>query len=136
MRLSQALRHSAMSQARTCAPGVIVYFRSFLESQLGFRSSGCRLCAVDIDAIFPLFACLACQRGCLAVFLCTILCLIVTTTLVLLSELLLSELDSGEVENVPHLLLPSHEPMSGWKCYVTRVFSGVPIKEGKTKTGT
>ena len=40
----------------------------------------------------------------LAVFLYTFFCLVATTTLVLLSELLLSELDSDDVEDVPPLL--------------------------------
>ena len=102
---SQAPRHSVMSYAPACAPHVIFYFRCLLESLLDFRSGACRFCATEAaTGAFPLFACLPCRRGCLAVFLYTFLCPIATTTLALLSELLLSELDSNDVEDVPPLL--------------------------------
>ena len=102
---SQAPRHSVMSYAPACAPHVIFYFRCLLESLLDFRSGACRFCATEAaTGAFPLFACLPCRRGCLAVFLYTFLCPIATTTLALLSELLLSELDSDDVEDIPPLL--------------------------------
>ena len=102
LRWSQAPRHSVTSYALACAPHVIVYFRCLLESLLDFRSGACRFCATEAaTGVFPLFACLPCPRGCLTVFLYTFLCPIATTTLALLSELLLSELDSDDVQAVP-----------------------------------
>ena len=96
-RWSQALRHSVTSYAPACAPQVIVYFRCLLVSLLDFRSCACRFCATEAaTGVFPLFACLPCPRGCLTVFLYTFLCPFATTTLALLSELLLSELDSDD----------------------------------------
>ena len=96
-RWSQAPRHSVTSYAPACAPQVVVYFRCLLESLLDFRCGACRFCATEAaTGVFPLFACLPCPRGCLAVFLYTFLCPIATTTLALLSELLLSELDSDD----------------------------------------
>ena len=101
MHWSQAPRHSVTSYAPACGPQVIVYPRCLLESLLNFRFGACRFCAT---AVFPLFACSACPRGCLAVFLYTFLCLVATTTLAMLPELPLSELDSDDVEDVPPLL--------------------------------
>ena len=65
---SQAPRHSVTLYAPACAPHVIVYFRSLLGSLLDFRS-----------VHFLIF-----------------LCPVAATTLALLSELLLSELDSDD----------------------------------------
>ena len=70
LRWSQAPRHSVTSYALARAPHVIVYFRCLLESLLNFRSGACRFYSNEAaTAVFPLFACLACPRGCLAVFL-------------------------------------------------------------------
>ena len=103
LRWSQAPCHSVKSYAPTCAPHVIFHFRCLLESLLNFRSGACRFCATEATTgALPLFACLPCPPGCLAVFLYTFLCLVATTTLALLSELLLSKLDSDDVEDVPH----------------------------------
>ena len=105
LRWSQAPRHSVTSHAPACAPHVIFYFRCLLESLLDFRSGACRFCATEAaTGAFPLFTCLPCPRGCLVVFLYTFLCPVATTTLAVLSELLLSELDSDDVEDVPPLL--------------------------------
>ena len=94
---SQAPRHGVPSYAPACAPQVIVYFRCLLELLLDFRSGACRFCATEAPTgIFPLFACLPCPQACLTVFLYTFLCPVATTTLALLSELLLSELDSDD----------------------------------------
>ena len=72
---------------------------------LDFRSGACRFCATEAAiGAFPLLTCLPCPRGCLAVFLYTFLRPVATTTLALLSELLLSELDSDDVEDVPPIL--------------------------------
>ena len=102
---SQAPRHSVASYALACAPHAIVYFRCLLESLLDFRFGACRSCATEAaTGAFPLFACLPCPRGCVTFFLYTFLCLVAMTTLALLSELLLSELDSDDVEDVPPLL--------------------------------
>ena len=102
---SQAPHHSVTSHAPACAPHVIFYFRCLLESLLDVRSGACCFCATEAaTGAFPLFTCLACPRGCLVVFLYTFLCPVATTTLALLSELLLSELDSDDVEDVPPLL--------------------------------
>ena len=101
---SQAPCHSVTSYAPTCAPHVIVYFRCLLESLLNFRSGACCFYANEAaTGVFPLFACLPCPQGCLAVFLYTFLCPIATTTLALLSELPLSKLDSDDVKDVPPL---------------------------------
>ena len=105
LRWSQAPRHSVTSYAPACAPHVIVYFHCLVESLLDFHPGACRFYATEAaTGVFPLFACLPCPRGCLTVFLYTFLCLVTTTTLALLSELLLSELDSNDVEDVPPLL--------------------------------
>ena len=105
LRWSQAPLHSVTSHAPACAPHIIFYFRCLLESLLDFRSGACRFCASEAaTGAFPLFTCLPCPRGCLVVFLYTFLCPVATTTLALLTELLLSELDSDDVEDVPPLL--------------------------------
>ena len=96
-RWSQAPRHSVTSYAPTCAPQVIVYFRCLLESLLDFRSGACRFRATEAaTGVFRIFACLPCPRGCLTVFLYSFLCPVATTTMALLSELLLPELDSDD----------------------------------------
>ena len=87
LRWSQAPRHSVTSYALACAPQIIVYFHCLLESLLDFRSGTCRFCAKEATtAVFPLFACLVCPLGCLALFLYTFLCPVAMTTLVLMSE--------------------------------------------------
>ena len=71
---------------------------------LNFRSRACRFYATEAAiGAFPLLT-LPCPRGCLAVFLYTFLRPVATTTLALLSELLLSELDSDDVKDVPPIL--------------------------------
>ena len=80
--------------------------RILLESLLHFRSLTCHYCATEAaTGVFQLFACLPCTHRCLTVFLHAFLCRTATTTLALLSELLISELDSDDVEDFPPLLL-------------------------------
>ena len=81
MRSSQAPRHPVTSYALACAPQVIIYFRGLLESLLNFCSGACRFYADEVaTAVFQLCACLACPRGCLAVFLYTFFCPVAATT--------------------------------------------------------
>ena len=108
LRWSQAPRHSVTSYASVCAPRVIVYSRSLLESLLDSHFGACRFCATAaVTGVFPLFACFPCPRRCLRAFLYTLLCPFATTTLALLFQLLLSKLHSDDTQPLVHARRPN-----------------------------